>query len=360
MSNPKSILFILPSLEVGGMQRVATLLANELVSRNVEVTIFTLSSSSTQFFEIDNRVKVLRPARQIKSKFFLIRYFHYIEIIKHFVEESKAKKILVFGKVQSALALIALRYRRQDVFISDRASPSQKDNLHIMIFTRLVFATLKPQGIIAQTQLSADLQKKFFGENCKIEVIPNPVKEIVKFDIQRENIVLAVGRLGDYLKGFDRLLEAWAKVDAPHWKLIIAGGNENDDPALIKRIVKLGIAHSVQLIDKIENIDKMYAQSSIFVIPSRSEGFPNALAEALCAGLACISFDFVAGPKDMIINNVNGLIVEDNNIGMLAKEITLLTKDPDRRAELGTNALLLRNNLNLKLIATKYLNFMYE
>ena len=360
MSNRKSIIFVLPSLGVGGMQRVASLLSNELVSQNVDVTILTLSSSIVQFFELDSRVKVMRPAKQIKTIFFLIRYFHYITNIKRFVEESKAHKILVFGKIQSALALIALRNRKQDVFISDRASPLQKDSLHILIFTWLVFKNLKPKGIIAQTGVSSDFQKKVFGEKCKIEVIPNPVKEIVNYDYKRENIVLAVGRLGDNLKGFDRLIEAWAHVDAPDWKLIIAGGNEKDDPALIQRIIRLGLADNIQLLDKIEDIDKMYARSSIFVIPSRSEGFPNALAEALCAGLACISFDFCAGPRDMIINNVNGIIVEDNKPLLLGNEITKLINNPDKRVELGTNALLLRNKLNLNSIATKYLNFMYE
>jgi len=342
------------------MQRVTSLLANELVSKNVDVTIFTLSSSVTQFFELDSRVKVMRPAKQIKTIFFFIRYIHYITNIKRFVEESNAQKILVFGKIQSALALIALRNRKQDVFISDRASPLQKDSLHILIFTWLVFNILKPKGIIAQTGISADFQRKVFGEKCQIEVIPNPVKEIVKYDYNRENIVLAVGRLGDYLKGFDRLIEAWVHVEAPNWKLIIAGGNEKDDPALIQRIKRLGLADSIQLLDKIEDIDKMYAKSSIFVMTSRSEGFPNALAEALCAGLACICFDFVAGPRDMITNNVNGVIVEDNNIILLGREITKLINNPDKRVELGTNALLLRNNLNLKSIATKYLNYMYE
>lgn len=360
MLDRKSIIIVLPSLGVGGMQRVACLLANQLVSQNVDVTIFTLSSSTSQFFELDKRVTVMRPEKKTQSLFISIRYLNYITNIKRFVNESNAKKILVFGKIQSALALIALRNRKQDVFVSDRASPLQKDSLHILIFTRLVFKLIKPNGVISQTVISEKFQRKIFRDKCKFKVIPNPVKEIVEYDFKRENIVLAVGRLGDYLKGFDRLVEAWVYVEAPDWKLIIAGGNEKDDPVLCQRIKNLGLTDSIRFLDKIEDIDKLYAKSSIFVIPSRSEGFPNALAEALCAGLACISFDFIAGPGDMISDNVNGIIVEDNNIVLLGKEITNLINNPEKRLELGKNALLLRDGLNLKLIATKYLNFMYE
>jgi len=360
MSGRKSLLIVLPSFAVGGMQRVASLLANELVTMDVNVTLFSLGKSKNHFFKLDDRIRVLESKTKTNSAFIIIRYIRYIIGIKRAVEVSGAKKILIFGKVQSALALLALRNRKEDVYISDRASPLQRDNYHILLFNWLVFKLIKPYGIIAQTSLSAEFQKKVFGSKSRIEVIPNPVKDIITYDIQRENIVLAVGRMGDHLKGFDRLIEAWLLVKVPDWKLIIAGGNENDDPVLVQRIRTLGIYDRVQLLDKVDDVDRLYAESSIFVIPSRSEGFPNALAEALCAGLACISFDFIAGPRDMITNNINGIIVNDNDVVQLGKEITNLINDPLRREELGHQAQLLKNKLNLKFIATKYLNFIYE
>ena len=70
----------------------------------------------------------------------------------------------------------------------------------------------------------------------------------------------------------------------------------------------------IKFLGKVEEIDKCYAYAGMFVIPSRSEGFPNALAEAMTAGCCCVTFDFVAGPRDIITNNINGIIVENKNM----------------------------------------------
>lgn len=360
MTGKKSLLIVLPSFVVGGMQRVASLLANELTRMGVDVTLYSLAISNHQFFKLDERIRILEPNTKSNSSFILIRYLSYINGIKSACEMSGAGKILVFGKIQSALTLLALPKRKTDIFISDRASPLQRDSFHMLLLTRIVFKLIQPGGVIAQTNLAALFQRNIFGAKIRIEVIPNPVKEIIEYDIRRENIVLAVGRLGDSLKGFDRLIEAWSLVNAPEWKLIIVGGNEKDDPVLFERIRELGIVDRIQLMDKTEDVDTLYARSSIFVIPSRSEGFPNALAEAMCAGLACISFDFMAGPRDMITNNVNGVIVNENDIVQLGQEISSLIDNPFKRKELGFQAKLLKIKLNLKSITTKYLDFIYE
>lgn len=360
MSERKSLLIILPSFAIGGMQRVATLIANELVTQDVDVILYSIGKSKNHFFKLDVRVSLIEPTQKVKSSFFFKRYFNYLKNINYAYNNCFPDKILVFGKIQSALTLLTLWEKRKRIYISDRASVVQRDPFLIYYFTKAIFKIIKPAGIIAQTTESALLQKKIFGKQQRIKVIPNPVKEIKTYNTDKENIVLAVGRLGDHLKGFDRLIDAWALVTEPHWKLVIAGGNETDDPALTNKIKELNIHNKVHFIGKVEDIDKVYAKSAIFVIPSRSEGFPNALAEAMCAGLACISFDFLSGPRDMIINNENGIIVKNNDIVQLGKEISNLINDQKRRIQLGTRAISLKNELDIKLIAKKYFNFIFN
>jgi glycosyltransferase involved in cell wall biosynthesis len=109
---------------------------------------------------------------------------------------------------------------------------------------------------------------------------------------------------------------------------------------------------------KVKEIDKCYAYAGMFVIPSRSEGFPNALAEAMTAGCCCIAFDFVAGPNEMITNGVDGILVPSGEIQKLAQAIDELIVNDKLRLILSKNAVLLLESLNKKIIVKKILYFI--
>ncbi|MCP5810117.1 hypothetical protein NL321_28635, partial [Klebsiella pneumoniae] len=82
-------------------------------------------------------------------------------------------------------------------------------------------------GLLAQTGIAADHQKKFYGDIPSV-VIPNALRHVTLYpEIEREKWVLAVGRFGDPLKGFDRLIIAYAKISNKDWKLVFAGGDED-------------------------------------------------------------------------------------------------------------------------------------
>jgi GalNAc-alpha-(1->4)-GalNAc-alpha-(1->3)-diNAcBac-PP-undecaprenol alpha-1,4-N-acetyl-D-galactosaminyltransferase len=154
------------------------------------------------------------------------------------------------------------------------------------------------------------------------------------------------------LKGFDLLLEAFALLNNKTWELHIAGGDE-DGKALKQQAEELGIRNRVIFLGKVKDMDLVYAKAGLFVIPSRSEGFPNALAEAMVAGCCCVSFDFIAGPRDMITEDKTGVIVERNDIIKLANSIDSLIDNPKKRKLLGQNASHLKNKLDLNRIISK-------
>uniref|UniRef100_UPI00404730CA glycosyltransferase n=1 Tax=Flavobacterium sp. TaxID=239 RepID=UPI00404730CA len=91
---------------------------------------------------------------------------------------------------------------------------------------------------------------------------------------------------------------------------------------------------------------------------TRSEGFPNALAEALVAGCCCVSFDFIAGPRDLISNGVNGLLVEPENISELSRTIDLLIDDSEIRSYYSLNAQNARIKLDSSHIANRMVEFL--
>src|SRR5690606_2343592 len=135
-----------------------------------------------------------------------------------------------------------------------------------------------------QTAIAATYQKKIYGEKIPIRVIPNALRPVTLYpEIRRKKWILAVGRFGDPLKGFDRLIKAFSKIHAHDWYLVFAGG-DRDGEALKTLANELGVLERVLFLGKVIDLDRIYAEAGIFVIPSRSEGFPNALCEALAAG----------------------------------------------------------------------------
>ena len=210
---------------------------------------------------------------------------------------------------------------------------------------------------MAQTSIAASYQKKYYKKS-KIEVIPNVLRNVKLFpDVKREEIILAVGRLGDHLKGLDLLIESFAKIKNKNWLLHIAGGDE-DGSALKQQAQELGIINRIKFLGKVKDIDLEYAKAGIYVIPSRSEGFPNALAEAMAAGCCCIAFDFTAGPRDIIVDGISGLIIENGNTTEMAKAIDYLIASSEKRMQLSKEAIKIREKLNENLIAEKIKRFI--
>jgi glycosyltransferase involved in cell wall biosynthesis len=165
--------------------------------------------------------------------------------------------------------------------------------------------------------------------------------------------------LGDHLKGFDLLIESFSFMKNKTWELHIAGGDENGQE-LKELAIKLGVLERITFLGKVQNIDKVYASAGIFVIPSRSEGFPNALAEAMGASCCCVAFDFIAGPRDMIEHESSGIIVENGTITSMALALDELIADPKKRAQLGQEAGKIVDRLSPKVITDKIIEFLED
>jgi len=146
-----------------------------------------------------------------------------------------------------------------------------------------------------------------------------------------------MGRLCEE-KGFDLLLQAWSKCRAREtWRLRIMGDGDLYE-SLEASIRTLGLSDSVSLEGKVDRPNPMLAQSQIFVMSSRTEGFPNALLEAMACGVPAISFDCPSGPANIIRHGVDGLLVENGNVDALAAALDRLIDDPTTRRQMSESA----------------------
>lgn len=201
------------------------------------------------------------------------------------------------------------------------------------------FARLYPRldAMVTLTEGDAVQYRELLGPQARVASMPNAVPDVgpVRAALDPETkIVVAAGRLARQ-KGFDRLVGAWALVARKHpdWRLDIFG--HGDDVSLQARIDKKKLTKVVTLRGFTDQPYQRFAESGIYAMSSRSEGFPMVLLEAMGCGLPLVSFDCQTGPADIIVDGYNGLLVPDGDIKGLAAALNRLIEDPVMRRRMG-------------------------
>jgi glycosyltransferase involved in cell wall biosynthesis len=187
----------------------------------------------------------------------------------------------------------------------------------------------------------ADADRWAFAEGfTNVDAMPNPMPLTPETPSPRTaKTVVSVGRLS-YEKGFDLLLEAWAEVAAafPDWRLRIVGAGP-EDAALRARATELGVAGGVDFAGQSSDVEADLRGASVYALPSRAEGFPMTLLEAMAMGLPCAAFDCAPGVREIITDGDDGLVVAAGNTGQLADALSRLLADADLRDAMSRRAL---------------------
>jgi GalNAc-alpha-(1->4)-GalNAc-alpha-(1->3)-diNAcBac-PP-undecaprenol alpha-1,4-N-acetyl-D-galactosaminyltransferase len=335
--------FIIYKLSAGGAQRVLTVLANELCKRGWSLTLLTFDDGSEPpFFKLhpDIQYQPLALMREQGSRWksFKINILRPL-FLRKAIRESNPQAVITFIDLTNILTLIAMLGLKIPVIVSERVHPAfSQMGKHWFLIRKWVYRL--SVGLVLQTQdmagyFSTAMQKK-------IRVVPNPIS-VPHNDVTLEaethgKTLLAIGRLCEQ-KGFDLLLEAFAPLcdKHPEWVLEIWGEGEQKD-FLQARCDELGLQKRVVFPGLAKEPYNILSKASIFVLPSRFEGFPNVLGEAMACGLPVVSFDCPSGPSEMIRDGVDGLLITSENIQALSNALERLMTSPELRESLGEQA----------------------
>lgn len=342
------VAIVIPSLSHGGAERVASLLANVWVPIVKEVHVITLSGLQ-QFYDVDRRVRLFNASAGVASANRLGSCLVALRV-RAYVARSGIDTVLSFMDKYNIFTLIALAGLNVKVNVSERSSPAKQRRLWLRVARRLCYPFAN--SVISQTSAAKNLLTSEIPGVSAV-VIPNPVRAVEVTDRDREKLILSVGRLVPE-KGHALLLRSFALLNDQDWKLAIVGsGPLRDD--LLKLAAELGVSARVVFVEATRNIDFWYSTASIFVLSSISEGFPNALLEAMAAGLPCVSFDCSAGPAEIIDDGISGVLIPPGDISRLAWELDRLVRSPSLRRALSMAAVLRASDFRAEHISMRYL-----
>jgi glycosyltransferase involved in cell wall biosynthesis len=241
-----------------------------------------------------------------------------------------------------------LQYNRKGLLgLADRIRTKQDEKL-----------VRKFDNFIVLTRQDAEM----WGNLPNLGVMPNAAVTMPHREHHPGNHrVIAVGRL-DYQKGFDRLLDAWALIPVElrkFWRLDIFGQGEWEEK-LKQQIVSLGISESAAVNKPTDKIFDEYAASDFLVMTSHYEGFPMVMIEAMACGVPTVCFDFLCGPRDIIANGINGIIVPEGDLQALATAMQQLMEHPEQLAHLSEQAKRISEEFSQEVIMKRWDLFMND
>jgi len=375
------IVYIYPALTtVGGADRVIVDKANYFAEKcGYDVYIVTAHQNGLpSFFPLSDKVKHLDLDVNFNEQYahsFLVRGLIYLRLLR--IYKKRLSKLLTElkpdftlttisrdidflnsiqdGSYKIAEAHVSKKYLRNLHLLQDRSLPYR---LVGKLWTnRLENAAKKFDALVVLTQQDAQNWEKIRTST----VIPNSIPFFPAHPSSCKNKkVISVGRYYAQ-KGFDLLIEAWDIVAKKHpdWELSIYGNGELQED-LSKSIESKGLTKSIFLKTPVSNIVEKYTESSFYVMSSRFEGFGMVLVEAMACGLPVLSFNCPDGPSDIIANGIDGYLIENGNIQMLAEKISELIEKEDLRFLMGENARKNVQRYNQDFIMQKWIDLFHS
>lgn len=361
---PRRVAFVIWSLERGGAERVLSTLANEFVRRGSEATVIQFAVRHEREYTLDPHVtRLLLPGRpwprrpsamtrsgpgeQSPSKPWwrrlvvdrllgLTKDLTWTFRLASRLRTIRPDVVISFMEASNVRTLLATRFLPSAVVVAERTDPRHHwIEPKWRLLRRVTYRWA--DALVVQTTSVAEWARAFVPAN-RIHVVPNPAPSWDEPQRTREAVVLGMGRLGRE-KGFDLLIEAFAKVEGRHpgWRLDIAGRGELR-AELVELSRELGIGDRVRLLGEVDEPERELRRASIFALSSRYEGFPNVLLEAMACGTPVVAVDCPSGPRDIVEDETTGLLVPMEDASALASALERLMASAELRDRLGGNA----------------------
>ena len=357
-NNYYKIVLCTPALySAGGVERVVAVKANYFAEQlGYDVTIIVTEGKGRDcFFPISDKVRIVNYELNFEE---LWRLPFWKKVFVYLIKQRRFKKRLKADLMKIRPDFTISTLRREINFLNgiddgsfkigelhvNRANYRNIDTKNSNVLKRL-FAKMWMNSLLGDLKrldkmvVLTDSALKDWPELCNVVKIPDALPFIIddKSELTAKRII-SIGRYA-FDKGNDLLLQAWTIIEKqmPEWTLEIYGNGDKEPYQ--KQMVDLGIdPHRCHLYGAVSEVKTEYLSSSIFVLPSRFEGFGLVIIEAMACGVPVIAFDCENGPRSIITNGENGFLIPPFDIHLFAEKVMLLMKEQELRFRMGVNA----------------------
>ena len=369
-------MLIMNAYGMGGTVRATANLADELSLRHDVEIVSVFRHRNTPFLRTSDRVRRshlvdLRPGAQkwwqpgattrLKRP---SRLFHPEErAYGNFNAESdRALKRYLSGlrtdvlvTTRAGLNVAAARFARDGIVLIGQ------EHLHFGAHTPGVLDEIRQwyprlHAIVTLTEADRSAYTRMFEDDrTLVYTIGNGLPETLRPLSRLENhVVIAAGRLVK-VKGYDRLLDIFAKVveKRPDWTLRIYGDGTQAD-RLSRRARALRLHNHVAFMGSTDDMEGELAKASLHAVTSRFEGFGMTIVEALASGVPVVSFDCPQGPREIITSGHNGLLVPDGDLDAFADALVALMDDEGELRRIAENGLEVADRYRISEVADRW------
>ena len=351
------LLFVISSIAIegGGASKMLVWVANQFAKNGYGVTIYTHKVQRGPFFHIEPSIKVVSHTPQDNNC-----WLYPIPHVRRLIKQIRPNLVISFMSDSNFYCDVAKLFTGVPVCIGERSDPAEVESQPLK-FKIAMWLTRLADGATFQLQQAADY---YTWLKCPKEIIPNPVEEakalVEKPFTERKDEICCSSRIEFFQKRQDVLIKAFHLVvqSHPEMKLRLIGNGPSMDEAK-SLINELGLTDKVILSGQIKDPIISMVDSKLFVLSSDFEGIPNALTEAMAAGLPCVSTDVKPGGARLLIENQkNGMIVPCNDPKVMADAIIYLLEHPDEADRMGKEAQKITNRFSEEKIYNQWKIFV--
>lgn len=340
----KKICFIVYNMAVfGGVEQVTTSLSSALCD-HFEVHVLAIVQTGPLEYQLDDRIKYSCLTKTEKR--FSVLQKELKKPIAEYMTKNGIDVCFIQGTFPAYICYPA-RFKCKTKFVfCDHGALINQWNERAPTIARFLASLFCHKTVTLTEKSCCDYHKRFFVPKCKLSYIYNWIdsekQSVSEYNRDSKRIVSA-GRIGRE-KGFDMLINACEFVFEryPDWSLDIFGDGDMM-PEIKSLVVSKNLQNNINLMGMRTDLKERYKDYSMYAMPSYREGMPLVLLEAKLNQLPIVSFDIATGPREIIRDGIDGILVEPYNIKKFAESICSLIKNPELRQKMSAES---RSNLN--------------